>query len=364
MGFAGPTEIQRQAIPPVLAGQDIIAASETGSGKTAAFVLPILDRINFRNKHIQVLVLTPTRELCRQVAEEVRKLGRPFSLRVTEIFGGMSYRDQRAEIALHPQVIAGAPGRVLDLMGNRDLDFSGLQVLILDEADRMVDMGFMPQIRDILAGLPSERQNLMFSATIPREVSRLAGLCMTDPVRIQVGRRARPPSQLVQEVVDIMPGEKASKLLEIVAAEPGTILIFTATKRGADEVHRALSRAGMKPCVLHSDCSQPLRKKAIDGFRAGKHRIMVATDIASRGLDIESIALVINYDLPDNPEDYVHRIGRTGRADAAGRALSFVTYKDYANLRNIERLTGHAFKSMAAPKRSLDRRANIRRKTR
>lgn len=363
-GFKSPTEIQAAVIPLVLAGHDLIAASETGSGKTAAFALPILDVIEYKREDIQVLVLTPTRELSRQVAADFRLLGKPFALRVSEIFGGVSYRTQRKELAAYPQVIVGAPGRILDLMGQRDLDFRKLNILVLDEADRMLDMGFMPQIRKILAALPDQKQTLMFSATIPREVSRLAAICMKDPEHVQIGRRARPPAQLVQQVVEVLPGEKAAKLLEIVAAEPGSILIFTATKRGADEVHRALERAKIEACVIHGDRTQILRSKAIDGFRCGRYRIMVATDVASRGLDIKDIALVINYDLPDNPEDYVHRIGRTGRAEAVGRALSFVTYLDYTNLKNIERLTGQPFKSMAPPKRSLDRRATLKRKIR
>jgi len=340
----------------------VIACSETGSGKTAAFALPILDLIDFDSERVQVLVLTPTRELCRQVAEDFRELGAACQLEVAEIFGGISYHVQYNMLSRKPRVVIGAPGRTLDLMGRGELDFSKLAILVLDEADRMLDMGFMPQIRAILKELPKKRTNLMFSATIPKEVTRLAKVSMKDPEVIQVGRRARPPKQLVQDAIDLMPADKPARLVEILKKESGQVLIFTATKRGADVVHRTIKKAGVDSCVIHSDRSQALRKQSIDGFRSGRYRVMVATDVASRGLDIEAIELVINYDLPENPEDYVHRVGRTGRADQPGRAVSFVTYRDYINIKLIEKLIGQTFKSMAPPKRSLDRRATIKRK--
>lgn len=363
-GYALPTEIQRETVPPVGQGKDVIACSETGSGKTAAFALPIIDLIDHDLKAIQVLVLVPTRELCRQVAAEFRRLDADGSLKVAEIYGGVGYAGQRKMIREGAQVVVGAPGRVLDLLQSRDLDFSRLKIFVLDEADRMLDMGFSPQIRAIIKYVPDKRQTLMFSATIPPEVTKLAKVCMADPVRIQVGVRARPPSQLVQEALDVLPAEKEARLLELVEQEPGSVLIFTATKVRADDLYRVMKRAGHNVCVLHSDRAQRKRQEAIDGFRSGKFRIMVATDVASRGLDIVDISLVINYDLPENPEDYVHRIGRTGRAEAVGRAVSFVTYKNYHTLRLIEKLTGKSFKNLAPARRSLDRRATLKRRVR
>ncbi len=363
-GFEAPTEIQRKVIPAVVEGYDVVACSETGSGKTASFALPILDRIRYSSPFVQVLVLVPTRELCRQVAESFRELAGGHKVKVAEIYGGMSYTGQRRALADKPQVVVGAPGRVLDLMGSRDLDFKDVEILVLDEADRMLDMGFMPQISEIIAKVPMERQNLMFSATIPEQVSRFVKLCLSDPVNIVVGTRTRPPDRVIQQALDVMPSEKDARLVEIVAQEPGTILIFTATKVGADKVHRLLVNAGQKACVIHADRAQAERKKSLDGFSCGKYRIMVATDVAQRGLDISGISLVVNYDLPNTVEDYVHRIGRTGRANTPGRALSLVTYKEYALIKNIQKVTGHKFENFGPPGRIMDRRANLKRRKR
>jgi ATP-dependent RNA helicase RhlE len=364
LGFDTPTKIQKKVVPEVSAGKDLVACSETGSGKTASFVLPILDLLSYRSKKIQALVLVPTRELCQQVADAFRELGEGVPLKVAEIYGGMRYSTQRNRIAEHPQVVVGAPGRVLDLLGTRDLDFRNIKILVLDEADRMLDMGFFPQISEILKHVPKKRQNLMFSATMPAEVKRFASICLTDPTQIVVGERAKPPKQVVQEAVEVMPADKEEKLVEIVAREKGSILIFSATKVGADSIYNALKNSGQKVCVIHSDRNQNARHKAIEGFGNGKYRIMVATDVAQRGLDIEGISIVINYDLPNNPEDYVHRIGRTGRASAAGRAITFVTYKDYADIKNIERVVGHTFKNLKPASKSLDRRSGLKRKIR
>jgi ATP-dependent RNA helicase RhlE len=361
-GFSVPFQIQKDVIPAVVSGKDVIGCSETGSGKTASFVLPIFDRIDFAASHLQVVALVPTRELCRQVAQAFKELGAGHPLRVVEIYGGVSYSGQFKKLSQNPQVMVGTPGRVLDLLGSRNMNFKKISILVLDEADRMLDMGFMPQIRKIMKFVPRKRQTLMFSATIPAEVSRFASFSLTDPVNILVGERSKPPSQVVQEAVDVMVGQKEPRLMEIIAEERGTILVFTRTKSRADSIYYGLKRAGHNVCVIHSNRTQMARQRAIDGFRSGKFRIMVATDLAQRGLDIEGISLVINYDLPDNPDDYVHRIGRTGRASAPGRALSFVTYKDYSTLKLIEKITGHTFKNFAPPKRSLDRRASRKRK--
>jgi len=361
-GFSVPTEVQERVIPEVLAGKDVIASSETGSGKTASFVLPMLDLIDYEAKSVQAAVLVPTRELCRQVAGEFRRLGGS-ELRVVEIYGGVSYSGQRKNLAKKPHVMVGTPGRVLDLL-NSDLKLGRVKTLVLDEADRMTDMGFAPQIRSILEFIPRKRQTLSFSATIPPEVSRLATMCMDDPVHIQVGQRAKPPKQLVQQALDVMPREKDEALLSLLEEEEGTALVFTRTKARADQVDRMLRRAGHSSCSIHSDLSQKDRQRALENFKSGKRRIMVATDVASRGLDIEAISLVVNYDLPENPEDYVHRVGRTGRADAPGKAVSLVTYKEYSTIRLIEKLTGHTFENMKPARNGLDRRAAVKRKIR
>lgn len=360
MGFVEPTEVQNRVIPPLVEGKDVIACSETGSGKTASFVLPILDLLDFSSSRIQTLVLVPTRELCQQVAEAFRDLGAGHRLWVAEIFGGVSYGGQRNQLAKKPQVVVGTPGRVMDLLDSRTMNFSKVGILVLDEADRMLDMGFLPQIRKVLSYVPQERQTLMFSATIPDRISHFSSFCKKDPVNILIGHRARPPDQVVQEAVDLLVGEKDAKLLETVGQEPGSILVFTSTKSRANMVYQDLKRAGHKVCVMHSGWSQSERKRAIDGFGSGRYRIMVATDVAQRGLDIEGISLVINYDLPTNPEDYVHRIGRTGRANAAGRALSFVTYHDYTTLKAIQKLTGHKFKNFRLTAKSNFRRFSAR----
>jgi len=364
-GYEEPSEIQRQVIPVALEGKDIIACSETGSGKTAAFVLPIMDILDYSKKRVQALVLVPTRELCRQVAGEFEKLGKSKDLKVAQIYGGVKYSGQRMQLSENPQVVVGTPGRVLDLLKSKQMNFSGVDMLVLDEADRMLDMGFAPQILDVLRFVPKKRQSLSFSATIPSGFSRIAANCMVEPVDVAVGKRSRPPEQLDQEVIDLMPGDKDDVLLKVMEEEEGTVLIFTDTKAKADDLYRLLKKNKHNVCVIHSDRPQGKRQEAIDGFRDGKFRIMVATDVASRGIDVEGISLVLNYDLPDNPEDYVHRIGRTGRADKPGHAISFVTYKDYYNLRLIEGVTGHTFKNMAAPAKSVGtKRSGLKRKIR
>ena len=363
-GFICPTAVQSESIPVIVSGEDVIVSSETGSGKTAAFALPIFDRIDYDWPHPQALVLVPTRELCRQVAEAFRLLASQFPLRLVEIYGGVGYGNQRKGLAAHPHVVVGTPGRILDFMGNGELDLESIALLVLDEADRMLDMGFAPQLRRILADVPAVRQTLMFSATIPEEIARLAKVSMTGPVRIQVGELSRPPDLVSQEAIEVMPGQKEQQLLEAVTRERGPILIFTSTKVKADEVYRVLRQAGEAVCVIHSNRNQVERQAALDAFSSGKSRVMVATDVASRGLDVTNISLVINYDLPTNAEDYVHRIGRTGRALATGRALSFVTYRDYPALRLIERLTGHKFDNLSAAATSISRRTPLKRRNR
>jgi len=361
-GFEIPTEIQEKVIPAVAMGHDVIACSETGSGKTASFVLPILDLLDYSSPWIQVVVLVPTRELCPQVAGEFRRLGANQHIRVVEVYGGMSYSGQRKRIANKPQALVGAPGRVLDLLSSGSLNFKKVGVLILDEADRMLDMGFLPQMTEIIKRVPKQRQSLMFSATIPAGVSRFARICLNDPMNILAGKRARPPDEVTQEAIYVPMHEKNARLIETVENEPGTILVFTATKNRADNVYRILKNSGQKACVIHSNLDQNNRKKSIDGFCSGKYRIMVATDVAQRGLDIEGIALVLNYDLPTNPMDYVHRIGRTGRASATGRALSFITVHDINVLRSIEKVTGHTFDNFVPYGKRHERQSPNRRK--
>lgn len=344
-GFQTPTDIQKKVIPLLAMGHDIIACSETGSGKTASFVLPTLDLLDYSSPRIQSTVLVPTRELCPQVAGEFRMLGHNQNIRVVEIYGGVSYGGQRNQLAQKPHVLVGTPGRVLDLLTSGILSFKHVNSLILDEADRMLDMGFLPQMTKIIKHVPKKRQSLMFSATIPAGVSHFARICLNDPLNILAGERSKPPVLVKQEAVSLLMREKEDKLVEAVENETGSILVFTSTKVRADDVYRILGNCGHNVCVIHSGMNQSARKKSMDGFRSGKFRIMVGTDVAQRGLDIEGIALVMNFDMPNNAEDYVHRIGRTGRASTAGRALSFVTVHDLTLLRAIERVTGHTFEN-------------------
>ena len=345
-GYTEPTPIQTAAIPPILAGHDLIGIAQTGTGKTAAFVLPILTRLAARDgaragRGIRALVLSPTRELAAQTEENVRAYGRHLPFRVATVFGGVGERPQMSALRSGVEIIVATPGRLLDLMGQRCGDFSGLNFLVLDEADRMLDMGFLPDMRRIINALPKARQTLLFSATLSKEIEAVTRDFLRTPKIIQIGRRANPAETVTQLVYEV-PKHLKPALLTHLLRDPSfdTVLVFSRMKHGADRVARKLESQGIKTAALHSNRSQNQRIKALKDFKAGTVRVLVATDIAARGIDVDGISHVVNYDFPMHSEDYIHRIGRTGRAHAVGDAISFVTPEDRDALRSLERFIG------------------------
>ena len=335
--FTQPTPIQVRAIPPALEGKDVIGCAATGTGKTAAYVLPLVERFAGR-KGTHGLVLAPTRELVQQIAEPVRFFSEPRGLTHAVVIGGEDMTAQVEALKQQPSFVLATPGRLVDLMETGAATFRHLEALVLDEADRMLDMGFLPQIERILAALPRRRQTLLFSATLGPDVTRFARERLRAPVRVEVTRSGTPAERAEQRLYRVKPEEKTPLLLALLAGDESTALIFTRTKERADKVHQALQRSGHRCAVLHADRTQNQRKQAMDGFRKGTYRCLVATDIAARGLDVEDVGHVINYDLPHAPEDYVHRIGRTARAEASGVASTFATSKDDPMLARIERI--------------------------
>jgi ATP-dependent RNA helicase RhlE len=329
-GYTEPTPIQTAAIPQVLASHDLIGIAQTGTGKTAAFTLPILTRLAAQPPQqrpgTRVLVIAPTRELVVQIEENVRAYARHLRLRIATVFGGVGENPQKAALNEGADIVIATPGRLLDLMGRRYGNFSGLQFLVLDEADRMLDMGFLPSIRDIVRALPRQRQTLMFSATFSKEIESLTHQFQRSPKVVQIGRRANPATTVTQLVYEVPHDSKLNLLLHLLR-DPGLnmVLIFSRTKHGADRVARKLEQQGIRTGTLHSNRSQNQRLRALKDFKTGSVRVLVATDIAARGIDLDGISHVVNYDFPKHPEDYVHRIGRTGRAMAIGEALSFAT---------------------------------------
>jgi ATP-dependent RNA helicase RhlE len=344
-GYAAPTPIQAEAIPHVLEGRDVLALAQTGTGKTAAFVLPILERLaasppTGARRGIRVLVLAPTRELAAQVGESFGAYGRHLPFRRAVVFGGVSQRPQTDALARGVDILVATPGRLLDLMSQRRADLSRVEVLVLDEADRMLDMGFLPDVTRILAALPRRRQTLFFSATMPREAQALADRILVEPARVAVAPSATTVESVAQSVFFVEKSNKA-RLLEHLLSDASIpcALVFTRTKHGADRLARTLVKAGVDADAIHGNKSQGSRERALGAFRSGGTRVLVATDIAARGLDVEGISHVVNFDLPNVPEAYVHRIGRTARAGAAGVALSFCDETEEAYLRDIERTT-------------------------
>jgi ATP-dependent RNA helicase RhlE len=335
--FTQPTPIQARAIPAVLTGRDVIGCAATGTGKTAAYVLPLVERFAKRRGTLG-LVLAPTRELVQQISEPVRFFAEPRGLTHAVIIGGEDMAAQVEALQQRPTFVLATPGRLVDLMGAGAAAFPRLESLVLDEADRMLDMGFLPQLQRILKALPRRRQTLLFSATLGAEVSRFARAQLREAVRVEVTRSGTPAERAEQRLYQVKPEEKTPLLLTLLARDEATALVFTRTKERADKVHRALQRAGHRCGVLHADRTQSQRRQAMEGFREGTYRCLVATDIAARGLDVEDVGHVINYDLPHAPEDYVHRIGRTARAQASGVASTFATARDGATLANIERI--------------------------
>ncbi|MBS0168681.1 MAG: DEAD/DEAH box helicase [Nitrospira sp.] len=341
--FASPTPIQEQAIPPALAGRDVIGCAQTGTGKTAAFVIPMIERLSTLPKgQPKALILAPTRELALQTLTTIEKLGRSRRISATVIVGGADMQAQVRGLRQRPDILVATPGRLLDHMWNGTILLSSIKMLVLDEADRMLDMGFAPQINQILDALPEERQTLLFSATLPADLARLVQASVNNPVRVMVAPSATTADGVTQAVHHTSHADKSDLLLSLLGADKDTALVFTRTKHRADRVGRMLDRAGHRVAVLHGDRSLSQRRAALEGFRRGAFRVLVATDIAARGIDVANIGHVINFDLPNVPEDYVHRIGRTARMKTTGRATSFVTSEDTQQLRAIERLLGQA----------------------
>jgi ATP-dependent RNA helicase RhlE len=339
-GFEDPTPIQEAAIPPGLKGRDILGSAETGTGKTAAFLLPILQRLGTSkpSKHqVRALVVVPTRELALQVTTHARWLSRNLPVRIATIYGGVGSKKQETALRHGVDIVIATPGRLLDHAGRRNISFSNLQVLVLDEADRMLDIGFLPDIRRIVRLLPTQRQTMLFSATL-QPIVRLANEVTRDPVRVEVETTATPDaiSQVVYQVPEHLKFELLKRLLQDDCLD--RVLVFTRTKRRADRIVRKLQRTRVSAGVIHGNRSQNQRVRALEAFREGNTRVLVATDIAARGIDVVGISHVVNYDMPMQPEDYVHRIGRTGRAEAVGNAYSLATPKDIGMLHRIERL--------------------------
>ena len=342
-GYTEPTPIQTKAIPAVLRGRDVIGIAQTGTGKTAAFVLPILERLSAHGskmgrRGVRALIVAPTRELVVQTEENVRKYARHLHLRSVTIYGGVSERPQIAGLRSGAEIAIATPGRLLDLMQQGHVDFSQLEVAVLDEADRMMDMGFLPAIRRIVHALPRQRQTLLFSASLSKEIEKIASDFLTSPEIVQIGRRANPAESVAQMVYEVPKSRKLALLEHLLRdASLDSVLVFSRTKHGADKIARKLTSSGIRTATLHSNRSQGQRLQALRGFKSGAVRVLVATDIAARGIDVEGISHVINFDFPPQPEDYVHRIGRTGRAHAIGDAISFATPEDHENLRALER---------------------------
>lgn len=341
-GYSTPTPIQSQAIPAILDGTDVLGAAQTGTGKTAAFVLPILERLGkHHEKKPRVLILTPTRELAAQVSESVTTYAANTQIKRTVVFGGVGYQPQIAAFKKGVDIVVATPGRLLDHLSNGHIDLSHLNTLVLDEADRMLDMGFIHDIKRILKYVPKTRQTLLFSATFSNDIRKLASSLLTDPVEIDVAPRNATAEHVAQRVVLVEKSRKRAVLSYLIGANNWSrVLVFTRTKHGANRLVKQLETDGLSASALHGNKSQNARTKALDGFKKGAIRVLVATDIAARGIDIDALPHVVNYELPTVPEDYVHRIGRTGRAGAEGEALSLVGPDERKNLKGIEKLIG------------------------
>ncbi len=352
-GYTEPTPIQAQAIPLVIEGRDVLAAAQTGTGKTAGFTLPLLERLSQTNpkmgkKQIRVLVLTPTRELAAQVADSVKTYGKYMSYRSTVIFGGVGINPQFATLKKGVDIVIATPGRLLDIANQGGIDFSAVETLVLDEADRMLDMGFIHDIKKLMALMPKNRQTLLFSATFSREIKALASGLLKDPVLVEVARENSTSGQISQVVYPVDKSRKRELLAQLIKTNDWKqVLVFTRTKHGANKVCKQLEEySGIKAAAIHGNKSQGARTKALADFKAGNIRVLVATDIAARGIDIDQLPHVVNFELPNVPEDYVHRIGRTGRAGMKGEAVSLVCIDEHELLRNIEKFTKSSIKKV------------------
>ncbi|MEA1879677.1 MAG: DEAD/DEAH box helicase [Campylobacterota bacterium] len=345
-GYDTPTPIQQKAIPLVIEGKDVLAAAQTGTGKTAGFTLPLLERLSQTNpqmkkKQVRVLVLTPTRELAAQVADSIKTYGKYMQYKSTVIFGGVGINPQLATLRKGVDIVIATPGRLLDIAGQQGIDFSALECLVLDEADRMLDMGFIHDIKKLMAMMPKNKQTLLFSATFSKEIKSLAAGLLKNPVLVEVARENTTAERISQVVHLVDKGRKRELLAQLIkAGDWKQVLVFTRTKHGANRLCKQLEEySGIKGAAIHGNKSQGARTKALADFKAGNVRVLVATDIAARGIDIDQLPHVVNFELPNVPEDYVHRIGRTGRAGMKGEAVSLVCIDEHELLKNIEKFT-------------------------
>jgi ATP-dependent RNA helicase RhlE len=338
MGYTDPTPIQLRAIPMILAGQDVIGSAQTGTGKTAAFALPILSRIGHHDPHTRVLVLEPTRELAAQVETAIRDFARFTDLQIAVLFGGVGYGRQMDALKRGADIVVATPGRLLDHLERGTCHLNHVQHLVLDEADRMLDMGFLPDVRRIVQKCPRERQTMLFSATIPPEIDSLIKWAMRSPQTIEIGARRTPAETVKHVIYPVADAQKTDLLLALLdRVNYESVIVFCRTKHGADRIAHLLKRSNHAVAVLHSNRTQREREQALRGFREGRFEVLVATDIAARGLDIADVSHVINYDVPHHPEDYIHRIGRTGRAEATGDAFTLMVAEDSSHVASIER---------------------------
>lgn len=336
--FLHPTPIQHKGIPVALQGKDMIGIAQTGTGKTLAFGIPMMQRLSQIKK--QGLILAPTRELALQINASLEAIGRLFGLRTAVLIGGQSINIQHQALRRKPHVIVATPGRLLDHMEQRTVDLRAVGILVLDEADRMLDMGFAPQIKRILQAVPQERQTLLFSATMPQAIASIANTHMRLPVTVEIARAGSAAKDVTQELIFVKKEDKTRLLEWVLFQYKGSILVFSRTKHGAKRITRAVKAMGHASAEIHANRSLAQRREALDGFKDGRYRVLLATDIAARGIDVQGIELVVNFDLPDQTEDYVHRIGRTGRAGRSGHAISFATHDQQRDVRMIERLIG------------------------
>jgi ATP-dependent RNA helicase RhlE len=342
-GYSEPTPIQAQSIPALLEGKDLLGIAQTGTGKTAAFALPLIDRLSSnrawaRPNAPRAVILAPTRELAGQIGDSLRTYGKHVKLRSTVVFGGVSIRPQIRAVQKGVHILVATPGRLMDLVRQGHIDFSDVQTFILDEADRMLDMGFIGDVKKVAAAMPADRQTVLFSATMPKEIAGLASSLLTEPVRVEVTPEATTVQRIDQRVLFVSKENKRALLTDLLSDETiSRVLVFTRTKHGADKVVRNLEQAGIAADAIHGNKAQNARQRALKGFRDGKIRALVATDIAARGIDVDGISHVINYELPNDPSSYVHRIGRTARAGADGTAIAFCDREETAYLRDIQK---------------------------
>lgn len=355
-GYGTPTEIQQKSIPAALAGRDILGCAPTGTGKTAAFVLPILSHLlkipqnSYKNGSPRALILTPTRELAQQIEDSIFGYGSYTDFRPLSVYGGVSYKNQLRELKNGVDIIVATPGRLLDHLNNRTISLSQVEILVLDEADRMYDMGFIHDVRTIASRVPSNRQTLLFSATMSSDIRSLVSELQRSPLYVEIGA-PNSPADLVDQQFYYVPKEAKLNLLVHILKNYAveTMLVFSKTKIGADRINRRLQKESINSSTIHADRSQAQRQQALDGFKRRKFKVLVATDLAARGIDIDKIACVVNYDTPEFAEDYIHRIGRTGRAESSGIAITFVSEDEKKNMKRIEFLTGKQFRLREFP---------------